>query len=319
MVEFVRIRLVLAAVLLLAAAPQLHAQNSKALASLTEASKLLDKGVPVKAIEIIDETLKSGSIPADLAAKAMMLRAQAQEKLGKYAYALADYNSALWMEDLSARDKSEAEKGRERILAKLGVSGSAEKNSASEAPPAQEPAKQRAASSGSSKSWDTEVQRSSEQRTGGIGSVFGGIFGSSEASPAPQQPSKPSAPPQVQQVRATPADDPPAPSVKPEAPVKVAANEPQETILTANAQQSGDFAIQFAALLSEDSAIYEVDRVAKRYGDMLGGRTPSITVRGTSDGGTLYKIIAEPYERGEGLATCELLKTKGVSCMLISR
>jgi hypothetical protein len=30
-------------------------------------------------------------------------------------------------------------------------------------------------------------------------------------------------------------------------------------------------------------------------------------------------VIIEPYQRGEGVATCEVLKTKGLNCMLISR
>ncbi|HEY7643805.1 MAG TPA: hypothetical protein VH858_02100, partial [Hyphomicrobiales bacterium] len=65
--------------------------------------------------------------------------------------------------------------------------------------------------------------------------------------------------------------------------------------------------------------ISEVNRVARRFGELLGGRKPSVTIAPTKDGGTLYKVIAEPYDRGEGTATCELLKTKGLSCMLISR
>jgi hypothetical protein len=323
MVEFVRIRLVVAALLLIAGAPYAFAQDNNATAALTKASKILEKGDALKAIDVINETLKSGSLTADLAAKAMMMRAQAQEKLGKYAYALADYNSALWMQDLSASDKSEAEKGRDRIMAKLGVNSAAAKPSDGGAPPAQEPPKQRAAStgsSGSSKSWDTEVQRSSEQRTGGIGSIFSDVFGSSSAAGTERQPAKPNEPPRAQPVRAgaAPAQPAKAAPLAP-APVKVAASQPEQSILIASSTPSGDFAIQFAALLSEDSAISEVERVAKRYGELLGGRRPSIKVRETSDGGTLYKIVAEPYERGEGVATCELLKTKGVSCMLISR
>jgi hypothetical protein len=82
---------------------------------------------------------------------------------------------------------------------------------------------------------------------------------------------------------------------------------------------AGNFAIQFAALRSEDGAIYEVERIAKRYGSELGGRSPSVKILATSDGGTLYKIVAEPYQRGEATAICELLKTKGLDCMLISR
>jgi hypothetical protein len=289
-----------------------HAQegtSAQATAALTEASKYLDEGIPVKAIDAINGVLKSGKISSDLAAKALLLRARAQEKLGKYAYALADYNQALWMEGLSSSDKGEAEAGRARIMAKLGV----DENPSKTAAPAQ-PAQPKRAASKTRVGVDrgANVQTSpSEERTGGI---FGGLFGSSETSPS-QQTAEPAPPPK------------PAPRAAAQ-PVNVAASTRTANVSddsTANdagapaGEPTGDFAIQFAALLSEDSAIYEVERIGKRYSEWLGGRTPSIRIRPTAEGGTLYKIIAEPYERGEGVATCELLKTKGVSCMLISR
>ncbi len=313
MAKCVRIRRFLATFLLGMSALAVAAQAANPTAALTEASKMLEKGIPVKAIEIINQTLTSGQIPAELAAKALMLRAQAQEKLGKSAYALADYNSAIWMQGLSSKDKSDAEKGRDRILGKLGVSTGAEK-------PATE---SRIAESGGAaakpvkQSWNTGVQTTgSEERTGG--STFNSLFGSSDASPK-QPEARPQARPKAQpDAAAAKAEPAKARQETIASPPRVAAAA-QTARPSVSSEATGKFAIQFAALHSEDSAISEVDRIEKRYGADLAGRTPSVKILETSDGGTLYKVIAAPYERGEGLAICELLKTKGVGCMIISR
>jgi hypothetical protein len=301
-----------------------HAQQgtaAQAITALAQASKYLDQGVPVKVVEIVNRVLKSGQISSDLAAKALLLRARAQEKLGKYAYALADYNQALWMQGLSSSDKSEAEGGRARILAKLGVDDNPAKTAAAPQQPAQP--KRTASNARNTADWGATVQTTpSEERTGGIG-IFGNLFGASETSQQPRKTAqraprpKPEPRPVVQPVKVVQQVN-----VEATPPTRTANVSEDTTAVDAGAparEPAGEFAIQFAALLSEDSAIYEVERVGKRYGEWLGGRTPSITIRPTAEGGTLYKIIAEPYERGEGVATCELLKTKGVSCMLISR
>ena len=344
MFQYPRIRSVLMATLLLVPILAQAAQADDATTqALAEASKLIEKGVPVKAIELINNTLKSGKVPGDLAAKALLMRAQAQETIGKHAYALADYNSALWMQGLSDRDKKEAEGGRRRIMTKLGVT-EADKAAVADAGksgradrPAPAPARTAQAGpsgkSADSTSWDTEVQASgSEQRTGGIGSFFSGLFGSSEskAATAQSEPEPKSAavitetvprpqkaqlqPPQRAQLQPVKAEP-----VRKAAVQQAAAQQAAPEPAPAAREPSGNFAIQFAALQAEDSAISEVNRVTRRFGELLGGRKPSVTIAPTKDGGTLYKVIAEPYDRGEGTATCELLKTKGLSCMLISR
>ncbi len=311
------------------------ARAQSAEATLTEASKALEKGVPAKAIELIDAAMRAGKLPSDMAAKALLMRAQAQEKLGKQAFALADYNSALWMDGLSAADKAQAEQGRDRISGKLGIAQSAAKPAASGGRAnAGEDTAARTPTSAQVKSTP------SEQRTGGIGSVFSGIFGSSEAAPAPEpEQAKPAAaaPPAapakpvaaaapVKPVAAKPA----AAAARPEqvrsakakaerAPAQIAVAERTTPTAAPSGEASGKFGIQFAALHSEDGAISEVERIAKKYGSELAGRSPSVKILGTSDGGTLYKIVAEPYERGEATAICELLKTKNLNCMIVSR
>jgi cell division protein FtsN len=40
----------------------------------------------------------------------------------------------------------------------------------------------------------------------------------------------------------------------------------------------------------------------------------------TNDGGTLYKVVVAPFEtRADGQAACEQLKTKGLTCMVVTK
>jgi hypothetical protein len=320
MASYLRIGSILFAAALSMSSLGAPARAQSAEKALIEASKMMEQGIPVKAIEIIDAALSSGKLPPESAAKALLMRAQAQEKLGKLAFALADYNSALWMEGLAAGDKAQAEQGRDRISGKLGV---AEPGKTAPAPVGRAKAgEDSAARTPKSASADTSVKSSpSEQRTGGIGSVFTGIFGASEAAPAPQR-AKPAAAKPATAAKPAPAASTPeqAKSTQPraETPVQVAVAQ-RASPAAATGDGSGKFGIQFAALHSEDGAIAEVERIAKKFGSELGGRSPSVKILATNDGGTLYKIVAEPYERGEATAICELLKTKNLSCMIVSR
>lgn len=279
-----RIRSTLAALFCLSAVLAVPAHANDATAALTQASKYLQQGLPAKAVELINRTMTGSEMPSDLAGKALLMRARAYEKMDKYAYALADYNQAIF-QGLSSSDRRDAKAGRDRIMAQLGVGGSS--GSGSSTP-------QLTASSAR-----TEVKSApTEERTGGSANAFSRLFSTSAETRSQSNSSSGN----TRSARAVEESR--------------SANDGGQS---GSVQRAGDFAIQMAALHNEDGAIYEVNRIEKRYGEWLGGRTPSITIRPTSDGGTLYKVIAEPYKHGEGIATCELLKTKGLSCMLISR
>ncbi len=330
---YLRIRFALLAAILAIAAYTTCAHADKITASLAQANKLLEQGLPVKAIELINQTLKSAKVQSDLAAKALLMRAQAQEKISKYAYALADYNQALWMQGLSAADKTQAEQGRKRIMAKLGVGDSGKKQKTKTAQAAQRksasppsPKREVSASSDGSSRPPANVQTSaSEERTRGEGSDIEKFFyGLSGAAETPRPVGTRKAQPANDRVT-KPADPKPAKATAQAiqtatvSEANTSSDSPAAGLGAPGSAPTGNFAVQFAALHSEKTALYEADRIAKRYNEWLGGRTPSIVIRPTSEGGTLYKVVVEPYERGEGTATCELLKAKGVSCMLISR
>jgi SPOR domain len=282
------------------------ARADDATAALTQASKMIEQGIPVKAIELIDAALSSGKLPADASAKALLMRGQAQEKLNKLAFALADYNSALWMGGLSPADKAKAEDGRDRIGSKLGIASESGKAAPE---PAEHP------DPGKEKKPRVPKASASEQPTGSsLSSVFSSIFGSSETSS--QETQRPT--PVAATVTVAP-ERPRVTSVKAEKPARSAAAKPAASPAASSDEPGGKFGIQFAALRSEDGAISEVDRIAKKFGPELAGRSPAVKILATDDGGTLYKIVAEPYDRGEATAICELLKTKNLSCMIISR
>lgn len=341
------------------AIPASYARADEVTAGLAQAHEMMQQGAYVKAIDIITNIIASGKAQADMAAKALLMRGQAREKLGKKAFALADYNQALWMQGLSEADKELAEAGKARIQGGLGVNEPTKKMvsevsspqqallsspsitptaSVSQAPPPPAPAPSLASGSTTPAVATTmrtatlgfdqspPPQESGNRSGGGIGGFFSSLFGGSETSTSPQQENtavavvspQPQTPLQQRQssrssrvISSVPTDDDTWNSRTAQASTTSRGSYADNL--------SGRFAIQFAALLSEDKAIYEVNRVTRRYGDALDGRSPSIRIVGTRDGDTLYKIVAGPYETmAESTAKCNELKTIGVQCMVIS-
>jgi hypothetical protein len=325
----------------LAAAPRSAGDITPA---LTEANKVIQKGGYAKAIEMIDEALRGGGgkVPPELAAKALLMRAESNEKLGRAAYAFADYNSAIWMQGLSAADRKRAEEGQDRVSKGLGVA--APKDGPTPAATASTPPAaggQPAAQLAPANSVQDAPAAQRTGSTGGIGGFFNNLFGgssSAQASPPPQEipstavavtapPAEPAPPPKTGQNKAgqkkaagrqpEPAPEPaPAKRPGPAAGAKQAAAAPGFV----KPPETGNYVIQLAAVAEEDKAIAEADRLAKRHSADLGGRAPSLMIVPTADGGTLYKVVLGPYEtRVEGIATCEMLKGKGLSCMVITK
>jgi hypothetical protein len=303
------VSVVLAAFLASAVARPATANTAQVTAALTEASKLIQKGGYAKAIEVIDTALRSGQVQSDLAAKALLMRAEANEKLGRMAFAFADYNSAMWMQGLSAPDRKRAEEGHARMQKTLGIA----------APKDGPPGPGSAGGSTQKGQWNAAVQeRPSEERTGstgGIGGFFSNLFGSSPSEPA-AAPAAPQPAPSAAVV--TPAQPQGKQGARPQR--QAAAEAPVITGSIKPSTDKGNFAIQLAAVAEEDKAIAEADRLAKKYGADLGGRSPQLMIVPTNDGGTLYKIVAAPFEtRSDGIAACEFLKAKGLSCMVITK
>lgn len=318
--------------------------------NLAAADKMMRNGAHVKAIEIVNASLESTDISSQLAGKALLIRAQSHEKLGKVAYALADYDRALWMEGLSAADKKAAEEGRVRVENSLGIkeeraaetrptqvassdtfASSSDEPAAEASPPpppppvvkqpapkpqqaAEAPPKpatpkqppQQAVTVNAAVVPEPRPRQKPKQEEDGITNFFNNLFGSSESEeqkPPPRkavaaaQPRR-TAPPAVQQTRSfTPTPQAPA---------------------STGSIGAGSFAIQFAALYEEEKALAEVNRIGRKFGGELNGRSPSMLIVPTKDGGTLYKVVAGPFPKEESVATCESLKLKKLNCMVIT-
>lgn len=313
-----------------------YAHADEVTSGLAQANKIIQSGSYAKAVELITNVLASGKAQADMAAKALLMRAQANEKLGNQAFALADYNQALWMQGLSPADKKQAEDGRARIQGNLDVKEpSAQVAEVQPTPPpapaapapAAPPARAKSPSPRANGMGFDETPPKQEQQSsgGGILGFFNSLFGSSD-SPKPEKEEHAVVAVVRSEETATAAAPPrraqtsqaALPSTQAAVTTRTAQADPSANMRTSRGGPIS-FSIQFAALLEEDKAISEVNRVAKKFGADLGGRSPSVMIVGTKDGDTLYKIVAGPFSsKAEGMAMCDALKTKGANCMVIS-
>src|SRR5579883_1600240 len=78
-------------------------QENKGLEPLAHAMKAFQAGDYQQATQLIEEAQKAG-LDRSLSARALLLRAQVNEKSGNTARALSDYSSALWLSALSTED-----------------------------------------------------------------------------------------------------------------------------------------------------------------------------------------------------------------------
>jgi hypothetical protein len=224
--------------------------------------------------------------------------------------AYADYNSAVWMQALSASDSKRAEEGQARVMKKLGVA----------APSNSGPARAEGRKAAPSRQATAVREQPSEERTGGTGGI-GGFFNKLLSGVSGRSSEEPTA--TAATVTELPAEESSGSKPQRQNNRQAAVSQDEEPAATGSIKVSekGNFAIQFAAVPDEeDKAIAEADRIARKYRDDLDGRTPSLMIVPTNDGGTLYKVVLAPFEsRADGAAACETLKTRGLSCMVITK
>jgi hypothetical protein len=264
----------LSAVLLLAPA----AMAESAIEGLANANKSYHDGDAAKALEQITEVFAKDKLDNDTTAKALLLRGEVYEKVGKPALAYADYNSAVWLGGLSAAERNRANEGSQRTQASLGVSDGGSSQ---------------ASHGGGQTSAQASTQASTQESGGFLGNLFGG--GSSKA-PAQEAPKE-------------------APKAAPAQPVSrsIAAATPQP----AETGDDKSYYAQYATLPDEAKALAEAKRLAKKLGGALSGR-PVLVIKTEAQGKhAIYRVVSGPLgNKAEADGLCSSIKTKGANCMI---
>jgi hypothetical protein len=283
------------------------AESSKGLELIAHATKAYEGGAYTDAATSIDEAFKAG-LTGEYAARAILLRAEVNERTGKLASALQDYSNALWMESLPATERRKASEGKERVMSAMGLGGS--------------PSSQQAS---------FPASRAENSSSGGIFGMFNGLFGSS-SSPPPPPPAEPqktwntstAAPAQTE---ASPVKKAPTvAAVKRATPVQTAsiikpASAPpvlkrqaalQTTSAASVASPSDGFLIVFGSLNSQGAAQTKAQQIKAQLSGILVGR--NVDVEPGSGG---YQLVAGPYKaKSSALALCSAMKQRGVSCQV---
>jgi hypothetical protein len=297
-----------------------NAQSSdgKGLELIARALKSYEAGAYTDASTSIDEAFKAG-LSNELAARAILLRGQVNEKSGKLARALQDYSNALWMETLPSAERKKATEGKERVIAAMGLtSGSTPSARSADAP-------------GGGPSLPAAADQSS---SGGVFGMFNGLFGSS--SPAKPEPIATNEPPKGWQT-STPATaavvEAPAKKVGASAPIRPAAATkvasvakpaatPVPAVKKAALQQASaasvatnadGFLIVFGSANSQAAGRSRAQQIKAQLSDILVNR--DLTVEAGSSGG--FEIVAGPYKaKSAALALCSAMKQRGVACQV---
>ncbi len=260
---------------------------------LSRATKSYDAGAYSDAAELVDSAFKAG-LTGELAARAILLRAEINERSGAFANALQDYSNAIWMDALPAADRKKAADGKERVLTTMGLSSSTQASATS-----------------------SPATRSASSSNGVLG-FFSGVFGGSEDAHAPkpvetQPASQPSA-----ETATTPSQK--APNKAAAKPAKVARAKPAPAAPQASEQPAsslsvaaapGEFLIVFGAAGSEASGRSTAKAIKAQLSDILIHRDLDVTQK--AGGG--FQIQAGPYKtKSSALALCSAMQQRGVQC-----
>ena len=305
-----------------------------ALAVYTSGVKAYQGGKFDLAVQSMNSAV-NGGLANNLMPKALYYRGAAFQKLGKPGQAISDLTSALWFKDgLDTAERAEATTLRASAYADAGLS---DQGQAAQ----QQGGDQRVAETGAITGAKPAAAEPSSGG-GGIGSLFGNLFGGGSSS-------KPAAAPPAPAVVATPAPAAvaaPAPSAPP---AKVAKSEPEvlpwagksagvgapaTAAATAVAAASpavrapgavakpkkvGTYRIQVAAVKSRDEASAVIAKL-----QTLGGAVASApsAVDETKFGsmGTFFRVRLGPFASVAATkAPCDALKAGGLDCLVTAK
>ncbi len=255
----------------------------------------------------LNSAFKAG-LTGETAARAILLRAEINEKNGEPAKALQDYSNAAWMENLPPEERKAASEGKERVMASMGLSSPG---------PSGSPEVGRASASA----------QQSGNSSGGVLGFFSGIFGGSEDTSAPppqeegQQASQPSdaaaaAPasaPAKEQKTASKAAAKQAKiaHAKPH-PAEAASSDGPASALSVTSAPGG-ILIVFGSASNEASGHSAAKNIKAQLSDILINRQLDVAPR--AGGG--FQIQAGPYKaKSSAIALCSAIRQRGIQCQV---
>ena len=296
--------------------PSYAESESRGIELLTRATKTYEAGAYGDAAALIEAAFKAG-LTGETAARAILLRAQINEKNGALARALQDYSNALWMDVLGAQDRQRAANGKERMMAAMGLG--------SPSAPAPRPARSVVSdASSSSSSSSIAPDAHADGSAGGVFSYFGGIFGSSESKPeaAPAQPqqsaqasaasgAKPAAAPQKSADKAPAKAAPAKVAQASKPPAAQASLQPASALSVASGPEG--FLIVFGTASNEAAGRATAKSIKAQLSDILVNRDIEVAPKG----GGSFRVQAGPYKtKSSAMALCSAMSQRGIPCQV---
>ncbi|MGO8954916.1 MAG: SPOR domain-containing protein [Rhodomicrobium sp.] len=296
---------------------------------LSQALKAYESGDYNTASVSLDRAFQAG-LSKELSARAILLRAQINERSGALARALQDYSNALWMDALPPAERKRAADGKQRVLAAMGLSGAAP--AAPAGPGGVKPARTQGAAGSS------VAQAAPENSSESVFGMFNGIFASQKETPPSPPPPPPANAPVASWQTATAPSPAPAASASPvlsrakeadtgadkaapplkvaqarqpvQPPIRIASIQP---VSVSSAPAANGFLILFGSAGSEAAARTKARQIKAALADILISR--ELDIEAGNDGG--FQIMAGPYKaKAAALALCAAMKQRGVACQV---
>lgn len=282
------------------------------------------------AVLSLNAAVQNGGLPANLMAKALYYRGAAYQQLGKPGQAISDLTSALWFKSgLDDAERAQATQFRANAYKDAGLSDQGQASPGQQTVDASAistNAGKPAAAPGLGLNADATSAAEPSAGLGGIGKLFGNLFGGGSSTASAAAPSPPLA--------AIAAAEPASPSGAPEVLPWAKGSSPIETSSTktappASAQsatkaaakpaKAGTIRIQVAAVKTRDEASSVISKLQSLGGDLS---ALPVKVDETKFGamGTFFRVRLGPFADVAATKTpCDALKAGGLDCLVTAK
>jgi tetratricopeptide (TPR) repeat protein len=315
---------------------------NQAQAHVDNGIKLLQGGKIDAAVHTFSSVIGAGKLPPTIMARALYNRGLGYRKQGKPAQAISDLTSALWMKGgLNDAERADALASRVAAYREAGLADQStgedstaaadNKVSATRSKTADQvnsrPITTQSIGSGGTTAALAPEPASNPSSSGGVGGLFGNLFGGGSSTQAPAE-AKPAPAPQpvtastVQSVTvakaAVPVDSAPAAAK----PVKIATATAALAASPAAPKSDGvaKFRAQIALVRTRAEADAAAQKMKDKYKASLG--TSELVIDQTTLGnmGSFYRVRIGPYlSQIEAQAVCASLNGSGLDCVPVTQ